>query len=199
MHNEAQQESPAKDAPTSYAFKASLVGAAHRFELTEGGLAWQVAGRSAVWPYAEISAVTLSYRPVWMQAHRFRADVRHISGARLSVLSTSWQTAALMAAQDDLYRTFIRELHARLAGAGSRVKLTGGLGRISYAMAVALAGLVGVMLLILFIGALMTGQYAGALFFIGFAALFGWQIGGFVRRNRPVVYSWDHLPASLLP
>ena len=194
-----QGETAAADISTSYAFKASLVGAAHRFELTKAGLAWQLAGRSALWPYAEISAITLSYRPVWMQAHRFRADIRHESGARLSVLSTSWQTAALMAAQDDLYRAFIRDLHARLAAAGSRAKLNGGLGRISYAAAVALAGLVGVMLIILFTRALVTGEYAGALFFIGFAALFGWQIGGFVRRNRPVAYSWDRLPAVLLP
>jgi hypothetical protein len=194
-----QQEAAAADATTSYAFKASLVGAAHRFELTKAGLAWQFAGRSAIWPYAEISEVRLSYRPVWMQAHRFRADIRHKSGARLSVLSTSWQTAALMAAQDDLYRAFIRDLHARLAAAGSRAKLSGGLGRIGYAAAVALAASVGVMLIILFIRALVTGEYAGALFFIGFAALFAWQIGGFVRRNRPVIYSWDRLPAALLP
>lgn len=194
-----QQEASKADAPTSYAFKASLVGAAHRFELTKAGLAWQVAGRSAVWPYADISAVTLSYRPVWMQAHRFRADVKHKSGARLSVLSTSWQTAALMEAQDNPYRAFIRDLHARLANAGSRAELRGGLGRISYAVAVALAAFVGVMLIILFIRALVTGEYAGALFFVGFAALFGWQIGGFIRRNRPVVYSSDHLPAALIP
>src|SRR5689334_19562875 len=194
-----QQEAAAADATTSYAFKASLVGAAHRFELTKAGLAWQFAGRSAIWPYAEISEVRLSYRPVWMQAHRFRGDIRHKSGARLSVLSTSWQTAALMAAQDDLYRAFIGDLHARLAAAGSRAKLSGGLGRIGYAAAVALAASVGVMLIILFIRALVTGEYAGALFFIGFAALFAWQIGGFVRRNRPVIYSWDRLPAALLP
>jgi hypothetical protein len=37
------------------------------------------------------------------------------------------------------------------------------------------------------------------LFLVGFAALFGWQIGGFVRRNRPQVYSFDHLPGELLP
>lgn len=194
-----QQPAPAADAPVSYAFRASLVGAAHRFELTKAGLAWHLAGRSAIWPYAEISAISLSYRPVWMQPRRFRADIRHDSGARLSVLSTSWQTAALMAAQDDGYRTFIRELHARLAAAGGRAELTGGLGRISYAAALALAALVGVMLLFLFIRSLATGQYAGALFFLGFAALFIWQIGGFVRRNRPIAYSLNRLPEELLP
>ena len=30
---------------TSYAYKASLIGAAHRFELTEQGLSWRFGGR----------------------------------------------------------------------------------------------------------------------------------------------------------
>jgi hypothetical protein len=29
--------------------------------------------------------------------------------------------------------------------------------------------------------------------------LFGWQVGGFVGRNRPRAYSFDHLPKALLP
>jgi hypothetical protein len=32
-----------------YAYKASLVGAARQFELTDAGLAWRVAGKSDVW------------------------------------------------------------------------------------------------------------------------------------------------------
>src|SRR5258708_37773774 len=85
------------DAPVrSYAYKAPLIGAAHRFELTGRGLSWRFAGRTGVWPYADIAGVRLSYRPVSMQAHRFRADITNRNGGRLPVLSTSWQTAALM-------------------------------------------------------------------------------------------------------
>ncbi len=51
----------------------------------------------------------------------------------------------------------------------------------------------------LFVRALITGEYAGALFLVGFALLFNWQIGGFVRRNRPIAYTFDHLPEALLP
>jgi len=190
----------ATDVPVmSYAFRASLIGTAHRFELTEAGLSWRLAGRSGTWPYADISAVRLSFRPVWMQPHRFRADIGHKSGARLSIVSTSWQTAALMATQDNGYRDFIVALHQRMAAGGSTAELTGGLGRITYAAAVSLVTAVGLMLLGLFIRAIVIGEYAGALFFIGFAALFGWQIGGFVRRNRPTTYSFDHLPPELLP
>src|SRR5258708_21276553 len=87
-----------------YAYKASLIGSAHQFELTEQGLSWHVAGRTGLWPYADIAAVRLSYRPVSMQSHRFRADISNADGARLAILSTSWQTAALMAPQDRDYR-----------------------------------------------------------------------------------------------
>jgi hypothetical protein len=29
--------------------------------------------------------------------------------------------------------------------------------------------------------------------------MFAWQIGGFVRRNRPRPYTFDRLPEALLP
>jgi hypothetical protein len=195
LQGQATTEAPS----VRYAYKASLIGAAHQFELTDGGLSWRVGGRSSVWPYAEISAIRLSYRPVSMQQHRFRADIRHTSGARLAILSTSWQTAALMAPQDRDYRAFIVGLHERMAKAGSAAELTGGLGRKTYAAALALVALVGVMMFSLFVRALMVGMWGGVLFLIGFAALFGWQVGGFIRRNRPIRYGFDRVPEALLP
>jgi hypothetical protein len=182
-----------------YAYKASLIGAAHQFELTDGGLSWRVAGKSGVWPYADIAAVRLSYRPVSMQQHRFRADIRHNSGARLSILSTSWQTAALMAPQDRDYRAFIIGLHERMAKAGSTAELIGGLGRKTYLAALALVALLGVMMFSLLVRATMVALWGGVLFLIGFAALFTWQVGGFIRRNRPLSYRFDHVPEALLP
>src|SRR6478735_5792596 len=116
-------------AGTSYAYKASLIGSAHRFELTEEGLSWHIPGRTSLWRYDEISAIRLSFRPVSMQQHRFRADVSHTGGGRIRILSTSWQTAALMAPQDNGFRDFIIELHARMAQAGSRAELTASLMR----------------------------------------------------------------------
>jgi hypothetical protein len=185
--------------PTSYAYKASLIGAAHQFELTDGGLAWRFAGRSGTWPYADIAAIALSYRPVSMQARRFRADISHGSGARLVILSTSWQTAALMAPQDQPYRIFITELHARIAKAGGRAVLTGGLGRNAYAAGMMLVALVALLMAVLLFRALLIGEFAGALFLVGFAVLFGWQVGGFIRRNRPQTYGFDRIPEALLP
>ncbi|MFB6463546.1 hypothetical protein [Bradyrhizobium tunisiense] len=184
---------------TSYAYKASLIGSAHRFELTEEGLSWHIGGRAALWPYAEIGAIRLSFRPVSMQQHRFRADVTHSSGRRITILSTSWQTAALMAPQDNGFRAFIVELHARMAKAGSRAVLTAGLGRAAYAAVLALLAMLTVAMAGLLIRALVIGEFAGVLFILGFAALFAWQVGGFVRRNQPQSYSFDQVPKGLLP
>jgi hypothetical protein len=186
-------------ADVRYAFKASLIGAAHQFELTDGGLSWRIAGKSGVWPYAAISAVRLSYRPMSMQSRRFRADIENTDGARIVIFSTSWQTVTLMAPQDQDYRAFITQLHARMAKAASRAALIGGIGPKSWAAGMVLLTLVAVAVSGLFVRAIATGEFAGALFLVGFAALFGWQIGGFVRRNRPRAYSFDDLPPALLP
>ena len=47
--------------------------------------------------------------------------------------------------------------------------------------------------------ALAVGEWGGIAFILGFAALFGWQIGGFIRRNRPRRYTFAALPQELLP
>jgi hypothetical protein len=186
-------------ADVGYAYKASLIGAAHRFELTNGGLSWRVGNKSAVWAYAGIAAIRLSYRPVSMQSRRFRADIESADGARIAIVSTTWQTAALMAPQDHDYRVFITQLHQRMKEAGSNAALIGGLRPPIYAAAVMLLALVAIAMSGLLVRSIATGEFAGALFLVGFAALFAWQIGGFIRRNRPHAYTFESLPQALLP
>jgi hypothetical protein len=186
-------------ATTRYAYKASLIGAAHHFELTGRGLSWRIAGKSGLWPYAGILAIRLSYRPMSMQSRRFRADIENADGARIVMVSTTWQTASLMAPQDRDYRAFITQLHARMAGAGGNAVLAGGLKPPIYAAAIIFLALVAVATAGLLVRALATAEFAGVLFLIGFAAMFAWQIGGFVARNRPRAYRFDDLPQALLP
>ena len=183
----------------TYVYKASLIGSAHRFELMDDGLSWHVGGKSGTWFYGDIAAIRLSYRPVSMQSRRFRADIEHANGQRLSVLSTTWQTVTLMTPQDNDYRAFILELHRRLQRAGSRAMPVGGLKPGLYAAAVAVLALVAIAITGLLARAVATGALGGALFLIGFAALFWWQIGGFIRRNKPRAYTFDALPEELLP
>src|SRR6202165_4097509 len=181
-----------------YAYKASLIGAAHQFALTEAGLAWRIGGKSGIWPYADIAAIRLSYRAVSMQSRRFRADIEAASRQRLAILSTSWQTVALMAPQDHDYRAFITQLHRGIEKAGSKVALIGGVKPGVYAAGIALLVLVAIAISGLFVRAIATGEWAGGLFLVGFAALFAWQIGGLVLRNRARAYTSAPFPAALL-
>jgi hypothetical protein len=183
----------------SYAYKASLVSSAQQFELTDAGLSWRIGRRSDVWPYADIASIRLSYRPMSMQARRFRADIERAGGGRIAILSTTWQTVALMAPQDQGYRAFITELHRRMKEAGSRASLIGGIGTMSYAIAVAMLVLLAIAMVGLLVRALATSEFTGALFLIGISVWFAWTIGGFIKRNRPRRYSFDALPATLLP
>ena len=184
---------------TRYAYKASLIGSAHQFELTDAGLSWQISGRSGVWAYTDIASIRLTFRPMSMQSRRFRADIKSKGGHRIAILSTTWQTVSLMAPQDHGYRAFITELHRRMAAAGSQAELIGGIAPTTYAAALAILALLGIAMVGLFGRAVLTGEWYGALFLVGFAALFTWQIGGFVKRNRPRSYDFEHLPEALLP
>ena len=184
---------------TRYAYRASLIGSAQQFELTDAGLSWQIGGRTGVWSYADIARIRLSYRPMSMQARRFRADIEKSGGGRIAIMSTSWQTVSLMAPQDQGYRAFITELHRRMQAAGSRASLLGGIGPATYAAAVTMVALLAVAMIGLLARAIATLQFTAALFLVGISLWFVWTIGGFIKRNRPRKYSFDQLPDALLP
>ena len=69
----------------------------------------------------------------------------------------------------------------------------------TYAGGCLLLALVAIAMTGLLAQAVATGEFGGALFLVGFAALFGWQIGGFIWRNQPRTYTFDQLPETLLP
>jgi hypothetical protein len=106
-------------------------------------------------------------------------------GGRIAILSTTWQTVSLMTPQDQGYRAFITELHRRMKAAGSKASLTGGIGTVSYATAVAMLALLAIAMVGLLVRALATSEFTGALFLVGIAIWFAWTIGGFIKRNRP--------------
>lgn len=183
---------------THYVFKPSLAGGARQFELTDEGLRWR-STKSHLWPWQRIAAIRLSYRPASMQPWRFRTDIANTDGQRVTLVSTTWHSISQMARQDDDYRAFIVELHRRLARAGVKAELVAGIHPVLFAAGFAVMALIGIALVGLLLRALTSGQFAGALFMAGFAAWFGWQMGSFLRRNRPRRYSFDALPPDVLP
>ena len=161
----------------------------------------------------------MSYRPISMQANRFRTDIVAADGMRLRMMSVTRKSLALVEPQSASYRVFLLELHRRLAGS-QRVTFRAGLSPFLYGMACVAVVLVALAIAGLLIRALLIGSWSGALFMLGaylgytfaglfnfwaalfmlgFAALFTWQIGGFLLCNRPEVYAADHVPTRLLP
>ncbi len=199
----SQLSSQPQDTPSSpglsYAYKASLVGSAHHFELLPDGVDWQAGRKSGLWRYADIALLRMSYRPMSMQTRRFRTDIENRRGERLAVLSTTWQTVTLMKPQDEEYRAFIGELHRRVAAGDGRVALVGGIKPVVHIAGLAVVGLVAIAMAGLLARALAIGAIGGALFIAAFGALFAWQIGGFLVRNKPRTYTFDALPKELLP
>ena len=183
---------------THYIFKSSLAAGARQLQLTDTGLTVQTA-RTQFWPWDSIKAIRLSYRPASMQSWRFRVDIENANGQDIKVFSTTWHSISQMACQDDEYRAFIVELHRRLQQANSSVRLTAGINPVLYALGLVAMALIGFSIAGLFVRALVTAEFAGALFLVGFAAWFTWQIGGFMRRNQPRIYTFDALPKDVLP
>lgn len=185
--------------PLSYSYKPSLVGGAWQFELAPEGISFRIGRRAEIWPYRRITAIRLSYRPISMQSRRFRADIHNDAGQSIRIVSVTWQTAALVAPQDADYRAFVLELHHRIAAAGAKPALEAGLSPTLFGLAAAAIAVVAVALAGLFVRAALIGSIPGMLFLAGFAALFAWQIGGFLRRNRPRRYEPGSIPPELLP
>lgn len=185
--------------PVRYSYKPSLVGAPYDFELTEQGLSYRAGFRTDEWPYRDISEIRLTYRPVSMLAHRFRADIRNRAGKKLTVISATWSSIVTLSPQNDAYCAFMRELLRRVAVEGGQVACYAGMQPAVFAASVATLSLVMIALAGLLIRALSTEAYPAALFMLGFAAWFGWYIGGWLSRNKPGSYEPSSPPARLLP
>lgn len=185
-----------EEATTGYAYKASLIGSAHRFRLTDTGLSWHIAGRSGGLAYADIASIRLSYRPISMQSRRFRADIENKGGGRIAVLSTTWQTVSLVAPQDTATAPSLSNCTVCRKPA-ARPRCPAGSGH-TYAAAVLVLVVLGVAMVGLLLRALFTGELMGALFLVGLHAC----SPGRSAASSPAMtrsYSFDDLPEGLLP
>lgn len=183
----------------SYSFKASSFGAPWEFTLKASTLEWRAGRRSGSLRYDDISRVRLSFRPVTMQSHRFQAEIWSPNAPKISISSTSWRGILEQSRQDDAYASFIVELHSRMAAAGTRAQFSTGIPAISYWAGVVVFFGVAVGLVALAVRGMRLNEWGGAAMIGGFLALFVWQVGNFIRRNRPTDYRPDEVPLNVLP
>jgi hypothetical protein len=182
-----------------YAYRASLVGAAREFKLTGDDIEWSAGRRSGRIPFRNVRRLRMSFKPSNMQWHRFLTEVWADGAPKLEIISSSWKSVFEQERLDDSYSAFVAELHRRVASAAMPVRYDQGRNPLLFwpglvafvGVALGLAGLI--------VRALQAGAMGGAAFIGVFLALFLWQGGNFVRRNRPGVYRPDALPPELLP
>jgi hypothetical protein len=182
-----------------YVHKPSLMGAAWELHLRPDALEWQAGRQRGRIPYARITRVRLSFRPVTMQTRRFVTEIWWPEGPRLSIASTSWRSLVEQQAQDRAYGAFVRELNRRIAAAGARAAFETGSPALLYWPGLAVFAGVALALAVLAVRALEIDAYAGAALVGGFFALFVWQSGTYFKRNRPGRYRPDAVPKELVP
>jgi hypothetical protein len=97
------------------------------------------------------------------------------------------------------YSEFVAELHRRVAASGAQPRCDCGIQPFLYWLGVVVYAAVLFGLAALIVRALQIASYPAALFVAGFFALFAWQLGHFLKLNRPGRYQPDAPPPSLLP
>jgi len=182
-----------------YSFKASLGGGESEFSLQPDALEFRRGGAVVRVPYDGIRQVRLAFRPTTIQPYRFVTEIRPAAGGKLTLVSASARSMIEQQRLDAPYRAFVVELHRRLATAGHAVRFRAGSPAWLYWPGVAAIGALSISAAILAYRALPAADWTNTLLFLGMLALFLWQMGAFLYRNRPGGYTPDRLPRRVMP
>lgn len=195
----AQDHASNADGDPAYVHKPSLMGAPFELWLRPDALEWRAGRREGRIPYARVTRIRLSFRPMTMQMRRFVTEVWWSGGPRLTIASTSWRSLIEQATQDRAYGAFVRELNARLAAAGAAASFETGTPAVLYWPGLVVFAAATLALAVLTAYALAAGVWTAAALIGGFLGLFLWQSGGYFKRNRPGRYSPQAPPRELVP
>ena len=196
MSNETPDH--ADDGPV-YSYKPSLFGAPWQFRLGADALEWQAGRHRGRTPYAQITRVRLSYRPSTMQARRLLTEVWCTGAPKLPIASASWRSLVEQENLDAAYGVFVRELHRRIAAAGTQATFVQGSPAFLYWPGLAIIAVTSLAITVLAVRAALLGDWAAAAIIAGFLAMFAWQGVMFFHRNRPGRYRPQALPPYLVP
>jgi hypothetical protein len=183
----------------SYAYRPSVMGAVREFKLSDDGIDWVAGVRSGHIPYRNIRFLRMSYRPTSIQSQRFVTELWTEGAPKLKINSSSWKSMVEQERLDQSYSAFVRELHLRISNVATPTRFKQGNRPLIYwpslvvfiAVALGLAGLI--------VRALQIGTSGGAAFVGASLALYLWQGGNFLRRNRPGEYRPGALPKEVMP
>ena len=194
-------ESPLHTAGTvlTYAYRPSVMGAIREFKLSDDGIDWAAGLRSGHIPYRNIRILRMSYRPTSIQSQRFVTELWAEDAPKLKINSSSWKSMVEQERLDQSYSAFVRELHLRISNVTTSARFKQGNRPLIYWPSLVVFVVVALGLAGLITRALQIGASGGAAFVGAFLALYLWQGGNFLRRNRPGEYCPDALPKEVMP
>ena len=187
----------------SYAYRPSVTGPMRIFSLSDDGIDWAAGVRSGHVPYRHIRLVRMSYRPTSLQSQRFVTELwargEAAQTTKLKIASSSWKSMVEQERLDQSYSAFLGELHRRMSAAKVAARFEYGGHPLVYWPSLAIFLVVGLGLAALVAETLHGDAPSGAAIVAAFLALYLWQGGNFLRRNRPGRYCPDALPGAVMP
>jgi hypothetical protein len=182
-----------------YGYKPSLMGSPWEFWLRSDALEWRAGRHQGRVPYGRIARVRLSYRPSTMQTRRFLTEVWQPGGPKLSIASASWRSMVEQESLEGGYGAFVRELHRRIAAAGTDATFQTGSPSLLYWPGLAIVAGATLAIMVLAVRALLHGDWVAGALVAGFLVLFAWQGATFFHRNLPGTYRPETVPSKLVP
>jgi hypothetical protein len=134
-----------------------------------------------------------------MQSHRFTTEIWSLEHPKIQIASASWRSLVEQERLDNGYAAFVAELHRRLAAAGAATHFSAGLPVATYWIGAAAFAALMVTTGMLIVRTLQLGQWGTAVIIGGFFVVFAVHSGSYFRRNWPVRYRPDAIPAIVLP
>lgn len=183
----------------TYAYRPSVMGAVREFKLSDDGIDWAAGVRSGHIPYRNIRLLRMSNRPTSIQSQRFVTELWAEGAPKLKINSSSWKSMVEQERLDQSYSAFVGELHRRISNVATSARFEQGSRPLIYWPSLVVFVAVALGLAELITRALQIGISGGAAFVGAFLALYLWQGGNFLRRNRPGEYCPGALPKEVMP
>lgn len=151
------------------------------------------------WPLAEIAEVNLKFTPTRPERTRYRCRLRLRDGRKAEFFNRTYEGIYQFRETNGKYVAFVTALHRALVSAAPGCRYTAGATSAAYALNLAVSGFVVLMLIVAFVYFLTVGLLPVVAIKVIFIVFYLPAVLGWFRRNRPLVYAADRIPAAVLP
>jgi hypothetical protein len=182
-----------------YRFRPRMMGPDFELRLGPDMLEWKSGHRGGRIAYPMIARLRLAFRPSGLSTRRYVAELWLRGGGRIAFYSSSPRAVVDVVEHAAEYRAFVIELVRRIGAAGAGCRFEAGLPAWRWWPLAVLGAVTFCAIVYVGLRALFAGEFGIAAVIAGFGALFLWQVGVLIVRNRPGVFRAGAIPDDVLP